>query len=251
MAAYFIIVVVVFILWSSGSWLNQYSFSYLSGLTASLSNFTRISLYTSLDEQFGNAQENQLAKENLALLQENVFLKEKIRSNAIQLEDNDLKTNYFLTEAKVIGRDSFFNVPIIHVLSGTDRGIRDGLPVLNSNGVLIGTIGSSQEKTSKVILTPNHESRIGARIAGTDWDGIVEGSRDLRAVLEMLPLESKVEAKNQVVTNNRNPDIPEGLLIGTVALIKESDDYLFNEAVLDLPWNSKNLDKVWIITGRK
>lgn len=251
MAVYSAIIIIAFILWFSGGWLSQNSFSYLSGIIASLGNLTQIRLRGWADDSFGNVEINKLKNENVVLMQENASLKERFRNISLQFEDNSLKSNYSLTEARVIGKDNFFNTPIIHILSGTEDGLRDGLPALNLSGVFIGTIKHSQEKTSQVILTPNHESRVGARIAGTEWDGIVEGNRDLRAVLEMLPLPNKVELGSQVVTDNRNPDIPEGLLIGTVALTKESDDYLFNEALLDLPWNSNNLDKVWIITGRK
>jgi len=209
------------------------------------------SIFNWQEKNVNGGEANQLKEKNIALIQENAQLKEKIRSDQKQFSNDTLKTNYSLTEASIIGKDNFFNTPIFFILGGKDKGLRDGLPVLDGNGVLVGTIQGVQEKISQVALTPNHQSRIGGRIAGSDWDGVVEGNRDLRAVLEMLPLESKINNGDQVVTDNRNPDIPQGIVIGTVAAIKESDDHLFNQALLDLPWESNNLDKVWVILGRK
>ena len=244
---YFIIFIVAFVLWFPGTWPNQNSFSLLGGEVGVLINRVKNS-FTGREDDSPN---NKLEKQNLALMQENASLKEKIRDNSIQFGIDSVKTDYTIVEARVIGKDSFFDIPLLHLLAGTDKGLREGLPVLDPNGVLIGTIKESQEKISQVVLTPNHESRVGAKIAGSDWDGVVEGNRDLRAVLEMLPLESRVKEGDQVVTDNRNPNIPEDLIIGSVGLIKESDDHLFNQAVLDLPWDSNNLDKVWVIVGRK
>lgn len=200
---------------------------------------------------FGKRDTALFEEEKSDLIRENALLKEKIRKNGINFEGEDLISLFNMVEVDVIGKDNFLGTPLIFIFGGDDMGLREGMPVLDSKGLILGTIKTSQQKISQAILTPNHDSRIGARIAGTDWDGIVVGNRDLRMVLEMMPLDSQFKRGDQVVTDNRNPDIPAGILIGMVSSIKESDDHLFKEAILDSPWDNKKLDKVWVITGRK
>lgn len=248
---YLIILILALLIWLPGSWFNQSFFSFISGKLSGLFSSGTSSLVNWSSKSSDNSEVVRLKDENLALLQENASLKEKIRDNSSQFGFADISDKYNLVETKIIGKDSFFNTPLLYIMAGKNQGLREGLPVLDPEGDLIGTLRNCQEKISQVVLVANHESRLGARVAGTDWDGIVEGNRDLRAVMEMLPLESKIKKGDQVITDNKNPDIPEGLVIGSVDLIKESDDHLFNQAVLELPWNSKNMSKVWIIIGRK
>jgi|GEM_PF-1718412 len=248
---FLILILVAILLYFSSLSINQYSFVFAGGKGGTLITEINQSFFSWWDAITGKEDTGSFEKEREALLQENTALKEQIRKENIKFTNEKLDSTHNLVELRVIGKDNFLDTPLLFLLGGNDRGLRIGLPVLNNQGSLIGTIKSSEQKISQVILTPNHDSRIGARLAGTDWDGVVEGNRDLRAVLEMLSLDSQLKVGDQVVTDNRNPDIPEGILLGTVSFVKESDDHLFKEAVLDLPWDSKKLDKVWVVTGRK
>lgn len=239
------------LLWFSGNFLYQHSFGYINGGGGSTFIEAKDSSISWLEKLIGKNNTRQLEQQNESLLKENAALKEQFRLGNIQFKNNDLASNYNLKEFKVIGNDNFIDTPLLYLFGGSDYGLRVGFPVLDDHGTLIGTLNSVQSQLSYVMLTPNHDSRVGARIAGTDWNGILEGNRDLRAVLQMLPLESDVKPGDQVVTDNRNPDIPAEILLGTVSSVKESDDRLFKEAILDLPYDTKKLDKIWVITGRK
>jgi len=247
----FIFLLMILLLWFPSHLINQYSFGFVGAESGSLATQAQGFLSGWLEKMFGKEEETSLAKEKEVLLQENAALKETIRQKNIQFQDSNLSSAYNIKELKVIGKDNFLNTPLLFLFGGNDVQLKKGMPVLDQQGALLGTIKESQEKISQVILTPNHDSRVGAKIAGSDWDGILEGNRDLRAVLEMLPLDSQPKVGDQVITDNRNPDVPAGILLGTVSMVRESDDHLFKEAVLDLPWDSGKLDKVWVVVGRK
>jgi len=248
---YLLLFLLLILLWFPGHYLYQYSFGWLSAESGSSTVKTRNIVANWFGELPGEKDAAVLKEKEAALLKENSALREQIRLQGIQFKNEDFQSAYILTEIRVIGNDNFLDSPLLYLFGGKDNGLRDGLPVVNETGVMVGKVTQSQAKMALVTLTPNHSSRLGARIAGTDWNGILEGNRDLRAVLEMLPLDSQVKEGDQVVTDNQDPDIPAGILLGTVATVRESDNHLFKEAILDLPFDSKKMDKVWVITGRR
>jgi len=246
-----LILLVAVILWLPNNFINQYSFGFVGGESGNLAITTKNSVSEWWEKLFNKENVASFEEDKINLMRENAMLKEQIRKSGINFEGGNLSSLFNLAEVGVIGKDSFLGTPLIFIFGGGNIGLREGMPVLDNRGSLLGTVKTSQQKISQVILTPNHDSRIGARIAGTDWDGIVEGNRDLRMVLEMLPLDSQIKKGDQVITDNRNPDIPAGILIGTVATMGESDDHLFKEAILDSPWETKKLDKAWVVIGIK
>lgn len=248
---YLWLLVFLVLLWFPSNFIYQHSFGVINGESGNSVLRAKNSSLSWIDKLLGKKDVALLEQQNEKILQENAGLKEQVRLNNIQIKNENIQSNFSFKELKVIGNDNFFNTPLLYLSGGSESGIKEGLPVLDEKGTLVGTITSLQSRMSLVSLTPNHDSRIGARIAGTDWNGILEGNRDLRAVLQMLPLESEVKNGDQAVTDNRNPDIPAGILLGIVSSVKDSDDHLFKEAILDLPYDTKKLDKVWVITGRK
>jgi len=238
-------------LWFPGHYLYQHSFGFLSAETASSAVGVRSAFSGWLGGVLGQKDLAALEVKEAALLKENALLKEQVRLGNIQFKNEDFRSTYNLTEAKVIGNDNFLDSPLLYLFAGRDNGLRDGMPVVSDEGVMIGKVAQCQASISQVVLTPNHQSRIGARIAGSEWNGILEGNRDLRAVLKMLPLDSIVKEGDQVVTDNQDPGVPADLLLGSVAAVQESDNHLFKEAVLDLSYDSKKMDKAWVIIGRK
>jgi cell shape-determining protein MreC len=248
---YLLLFLLLILIWFPGHYLYQYSFGFLSAESGSSAMGAKNKFFSWINNLSGNKDIATLEVKEAALLKENAALKEQIRSLGVQFKNDDFQSTNKLTEVKVIGNDNFLASPLLYLFGGKDNGLRDGMPVVDEAGVMVGKITQCQAKIALVVLTPNHLSRIGARIAGTEWNGILEGNRDLRAVLEMLPLDSQVKESDQVVTDNQDPDIPAGILLGTVSLVRESDNHLFKEAILDLPFDSKKMDKVWVVTGRK
>ncbi len=181
-------------------------------------------------------------------MEENALLKEKIFEAGIQIAD-DFTKRFKAEEIIVTGKESFSNQPLLFALKKPEAIIGSGMAVVDKNGFLVGVTDKTENRTLQILLAQNHRFRVGAKIAGTEWSGVISGSHDLRAVLEMLPLETAPEPKAPVITDNSNPYIPAGISIGTLTQVSESDDHLFKEALIDLPWKSESFSKLWVITG--
>ncbi len=240
---------VIILFWLGGNFFYQSSFGFLGGkFNELIFQFQEKKIF--LSENSLKQELETVKEENIRLNQENLKIKEKLQNEQTNFSAEEALKDFSLKEVSVIGNDNFLDTPSLIILGGENNQIQDKMAVINQKGVLIGLIKQSQAEISQVVLLNNNNSRLGAKIAGTDWDGVVEGNRNLRAILTMLPVESEVKKGDEVITDNRNPLIPSGLLLGTVSDIKESEDHLFKEAVLDLPYESKKLTKVWVVIGR-
>ncbi len=175
------------------------------------------------------------------LKRENEELRRQIsESRRLVLEAQDLKReNEELRKALGLReRFSYKLIPaqvvIIHQEIGgkfytVDKGSRDGVerndPVISSDGIFgrVYQVG----KSSSVILPLNHPiSSVSARIVETREVGVVEGTREEKLMLRLIPKESKVSIGNIVVTSGLGKIFPEGLLIGTVFSVKEDPNRL-------------------------
>lgn len=243
------VLVVIFLF--SNNFLYQHSLGFL-GMKIGLVFKRSSENFSAWNEKvFGQQTISELKRENERLLLENVKLKEKMSLESIIPKKEEIKNDFKLEEALVVGRENFFDTPVMVLDKGLEKGLKPGMAVLDELGSMIGKIDQSFLKTSQVILTPNIESRIGATVLGLEHSGVLEGNKNLRAVLEMLPIESEIKIDQEVVTDNSNPDVPFGLVLGKVAEVRESNDHLFKEAVLTLLWESQKIRKVWVIIGRK
>lgn len=231
-------------LWSSQNWLYQASFG-LAGSKVSAW------LFQARGALIGENEADELEKiraENQKLIEENARLREELLKNNIRLDQN-VNSRFKLAKIEVTGKENFFGQPLLFALKQTGSEIKSGLAVIDKNGFLVGLTEQVEARTLQIVLIPNHHFRVGAKVAGTEWSGVVAGSHDLRAVLELLPLETQADSGVSVITDNSSPDIPAGIAIGTLAQVKESDDHLFKEALIDLPWKSETFLSLWVVTG--
>ena len=246
-----VVVVVILLFLFTNNYLYDHSIGFLGSKISGLMFFAGQGFSRWGEKMFGFESMEELKSENERLAKENGRLLDLLRKNSIKLENASLNDQLDLKEGQVIGREAFFDSPTIFLDIGLKDGVEKGMVVLDENEAVIGKVKEVKENSSLVILTYHVESRIGAWIAGTEWGGVLEGNKNLRAILEMLPLESKVEKGMEIVTDNSEAKIPSGLFLGKVAEVKESEDHLFKEAILDLTWEARKLLKVWVVRGRK
>jgi len=247
----FFIILFILLLWIPGHFIFQFSFGFMDSKIGKGLISLREGMFSLQDKWAGPQKIEKLKDDKRNLLRENALLREKLRIDAIQFYNELVTNSYNIDEAQVIGRDNFLDTPIIFLEGGLSKGYVNGLAVLDLRGSFLGVIEISNEKICQVRLIPNSKSRINARIAGTDWNGVVEGKSNTKAILKLLPLDSNPEIGNTVVTDNSDPNIPPSLLIGEIVEVRESEDHLFKEAYLELPWNIERLTKTWVVTERK
>ncbi|GBD26033.1 Cell shape-determining protein MreC [bacterium HR30] len=125
---------------------------------------------------------------------------------------------HFLGEpqaAMIIGRDAFPGFGTVIISKGEADGVKKGMPVVSSQGV-VGRILVASRNSARVLLITDHNSGVDALIQRTRARGIVEGSVDGRCTMKYVPRDEDVAVGDRVITSGLDGIFPKGLLIGEV-----------------------------------
>lgn len=202
--------------------------------------------------QLKNENEN-LIKENQALLAENVVLNDVKNENAMLREQLDLlpRDKYDLVAAFVISQDPNGTGNWIEINKGSGDGIVEGMPVIVSKGILIGRIQQVSSKTSQVMLLTNPKSTINVVTAENGAKGVSRGEYGLGIILDMILQTDSINVGDKVITSGIGNEIPRGLYVGTIQEVHQSGDHLFQQAVLAAPAQVSKLQTVFVIKNSK
>lgn len=133
---------------------------------------------------------------------------------------------------RVIGR-SQTNAQALLLDVGSRHGVRAGAPVLASGGVLVGTIIDVSDSTSNVRLLTAEGTNVAVRVGKQDGpSGILVGERGVGTRLTLVPRSDTLQPKQSVITADVNPQVPSGLLIGTLSVIDAVPGALFQTATI-------------------
>ncbi len=168
-----------------------------------------------------------LELERAALNQQLAELK-VLRTEQTFLDRRSLKG----TGVRVIGRSQASSQRVL-IDGGSDQKILRGAPVLAGDGVLVGVVEDVQPATASVRLLTADSTSIAVRVrdqAGPP--GVVVGERGVGMRLTLVPQNEKLEKGQAVITADADPQIPSGILIGTLSTIDVAPGALFQSASL-------------------
>lgn len=173
-------------------------------------------------------KENEMSMAHLKLLeQENSELKKILNFNQKQ-------PNYKILTAAVVGKNIENTERVIAISVGLDSGIKVGQPVVVLEGVIVGKIIRVEKNISWVRLINDSNSKIAAIILNKESSqGVVEGGYGLSVNMNFIPRNEQVTVGETVVTSGLDPDVPKGLLLGTVAAVINEAYQPFQKAVLN------------------
>jgi rod shape-determining protein MreC len=196
-------------------------------------------------------ENEKLLKENQKLLSENAKLSDTKRQNDVLKEQLGLlpREKFALENAYVIGQDPNGFGNWIEISKGSGSGIGEGMPVIVSEGFLIGKIGEVQKNSSQVILTTNPRSIVNAMVSETGTKGIVRGEFGLGIIFDMILQTETVNPGDAVITSGIGKGVPRGIFIGNVRDVKLSSDRLFQQATVVSPVQFSKLEIVSVIKG--
>ena len=190
-----------------------------------------------------------LIKENNSLLVAAANLKEFERENEeLRKQLGLIPSKQFELEASfVIGQNPQKLGSWILIDKGEKAGIKIGMPVIISQGILIGKVVEVYQGAAKVLLLTDSESVINVRNSETEAKGVVVGKFGLGLVLEMVSQDDTLNAGDSIITSGLGGDLPKGLLVGKIQEPKASLDRIFQEATVVAPVKYSNLDVVFVI----
>ena len=201
---------------------------------------------------------SELKTENEKLIRENNSMSAKIVQILDQKKENEVlrkqldlapRGSYDLEASLVIGQDSRGSGFWIMIDKGTSRGISTGMPVVVSDGILVGKVSETFENSSRVVLLTDSSISLNVADSETGAKGIVKGEYGLGLVMSMVEQTAILNAGDSVVTSNLGGSLPGGLFIGKIQQSGSSPDKLFQQAVVIPQVKYSNLDLVFVIKG--
>lgn len=178
-------------------------------------------------------QLNNLIVENaqLRLLEEeNKILRENLRFFA------ENEQSYVMSH--VIARSESIDITersnSIIIDKGQRDGVKNGLAVINGQGIIIGKVVETKDRTAKIYLTNNPECKLAATILNNDrTQGITEGELGLTTRMKFIPQNQELRVGEVVVTSGLEEAIPRGLIIGKVMSIQQESNELWQSALIE------------------
>lgn len=157
-----------------------------------------------------------------------------------------------LQMAEVISRgiaeDSWHNRKTITLDQGSNQGVTVGMPIVSSEGVLIGKVTAVKSNIAEACLLYSADCRLAVGIAGQgNTIGIARGDLGLNVIIELIPQNQEITEKQVIVTSGLEAGMPPGLLIGTVSKVIKQNNELWQSAIIEPAANFDNLRFVAIL----
>ena len=206
---------------------------------------------------FGLRETNEaLMKRNTRLEQRVSFLERTMRqllNDSTAYESlNQMADSMFLEyPAMVIGNSLHLEDNYITLDQGSRAGIRPEMGVVGAKGV-VGIVYKVTGGYSLVISLLNDKSNLSCKIAGSDYFGYLkwEGGDPRFAYLKDLPRHAEFNLGDTVVTSGYSTVFPEGVMVGTVDDMADSNDGLSYLLKIKLATDFGNVSQVRVIARR-
>ena len=154
-----------------------------------------------------NERNNKLQSQNTQLAYENALLREEL----VLAKRNPLQS----ITARVLTHPDYNNSNRIIIAGGANKGIKKGLAVITSAGV-VGKVDRVSANYSRVNILTSSDSRIPSSIGTIRLNAIVSGNDTSEVDIIIKEHDTKIADGEKVLTSGRGGIFPYGLLIGYV-----------------------------------
>ncbi|KKS83101.1 MAG: Cell shape-determining protein MreC [Candidatus Wolfebacteria bacterium GW2011_GWC1_43_10] len=183
-----------------------------------------------------------LMEENIGLRKANLDLQNRL----IQSTDN----RYQLTDSRYLAAKVFslypFNVRSrIYLNIGSEDGVAVGNSVMFSETVFVGTISNVWREVGEASTIFDPDFSLPVRIGEKEIDGLLEGG--LSPKIALVDRTKTISPGDAIVSASK--DMPYGLFLGKVKVVREDISGAFWEALLDLPYTLGDLRDVLVLVG--
>ncbi|MCM2357336.1 MAG: rod shape-determining protein MreC [Geobacteraceae bacterium] len=148
--------------------------------------------------------------------------------------------------ASVIGEDGSPWFKTIVIDRGAADGLREGLPVVASDGV-VGQLVKVAAGSSRVLLLTDHASGVAGIVQRSRARGVVKGKGGGRCSLDFTLREEDVKVGDIVVTSGIGGVFPKGLPLGEVTMVKKGEYGIFQTVEVRPKVNITRLEEVLVI----
>ncbi len=164
-----------------------------------------------------------LQRQNILLQDELSRLRSADQQNQILRELLNLRdeSEHPLIPVQIVAKDLRGLNNSLTVSAGTDDGIQQGMPLMNSDG-LVGQVNFTAKNYSQVLPYSNSLFRVSARIQSSRAYGIVswDGDSENELVLQYVPQTIPVNVGQIVETSGASNQFPAGIPIGEITAVE-------------------------------
>jgi len=160
-----------------------------------------------------------LKKINSDLIQENLFLKNKLEGVSKNANSDSIhNTTFYYQNAKVISNNLSYLKNYLVIDKGIKNGLSKEMGVISSTGI-VGIINHSSLNYSSVMSVLNIETKINAKVKRSSYFGTLEwdGSSSEHLLLNDIPETADVKIGDSIITGGMSLIFPEGINIGVVS----------------------------------
>lgn len=196
--------------------------------------------FTAIARAFSGARHQEAVPEEIratleAQTVEIIRLKEELGELEL-LHGYAAQANYATVLARIVGKPADGSRSFLVIDRGETHGIRERLPVISGEGVLVGTIAKVTPATAIVRLLTHPESKIAATtLDAARTLGVVQGEQGLALSLTLVPRGETLAPGMRVVSSGLGQGIPRGLLIGTLREVYDIPSEAFLSASITPP----------------
>jgi len=153
----------------------------------------------------------------------------------------------YLTAA-VIGRDTSPFLHYIIIKRGSDDGLRRGMPVVSSQG-LVGRVAAVTAGAARVQLITDPNSVVNVHIQPSGAEAMLTGSITGDLTIESIPQADNVQIGDLVLTSGLGGNYPANILIGQISGVSKLPVELFQTASVQPIVDFSQLEVVLVITN--
>lgn len=198
----------------------------------------------------------QLTRENVNLQAENNVLREALKQALPDAKGEPVASTlqekgYNLIPTHIINNSLHLPDNYITLDKGASDGVAPEMGVVNGNGV-VGIVYMVSEHYALAISLLNSKSSISCRFKHNDYFGYLKwkGGSSQHALLEDVPRHALFQKGDTVVTSGYSAVFPQGLMVGTVDSIADSNDGLSYLLHIRLATDFASLDNALIIANK-
>jgi rod shape-determining protein MreC len=196
-----------------------------------------------LNDQY-EAEIARLQSQIIELQQENAEL--EVLSALLDFARSHAENEYIT--AAVIGRDVSPFLHYIIINRGSDDGLRRGMPVVSSQG-LVGRVAAVTADGARVQLITDPGTAINVRIQPSGAEGSLAGSITGDIAVENIPQDAVVQTGDLVLTSGLGGNFPADMLIGQVSGVRQRPVELFQTASIEPVVDFTQLEIVLVIVN--
>jgi rod shape-determining protein MreC len=192
---------------------------------------------------------DELEKENQELKAQVIFNKD-IEGELKQLKgvlDLAGKARFKTVSARVISKGGTATISESIVIDqGSNAGIRRDMTVIAASG-LVGVVKSTTANASVVMLMSDPAFRVGVRVAGSQFMGVLSGEGQNRFSLQMLSAAADISVGDVLLSRGSSGDAPfvPGVPVGKIVFVENATGQLTKQARVE---SFVNLNSIGVVS---